>query len=289
MRSVTVAAAASATNGVGPERRPLALPSRIRDGVVVGEQVPGATRALAVLRYLASQPRPVSAAAITRDLGLPRSTTYHLLGALERERFVTRLPEERRWALGVAAFEIGSAYLRHDGLERLARSLLAMLVDEAGETGHLGVLDGRETLYLLEHRSPVGEVLVSDVGVRLPAHLTASGRVLLSWLPRAQVTALYPTSASLTLRTDRGPTTLAALRRHLADARRRGWSEEDGEVTEGFASVAAAAFDHTARPVAAFAVTFRDHRHGPAARAQLAALVAERAGRLTGRLGGRTP
>ncbi|HSK23198.1 MAG TPA: IclR family transcriptional regulator [Egicoccus sp.] len=256
---------------------------------MAGEQVPGATRALAVLRYLASQPRPVAAAAITRALDLPRSTTYHLLAALERERFVTRLPEERRWALGVAAFEIGSAYLRHDGLERLARPLLATLVEEVGETGHLGVLDGRETLYLLEHRSPVGEVLVSDVGVRLPAHLTATGRALLSWLPRAQLTALYPTSAALSRRTDGGPTTVAGLRRLLAADRARGWAEEDGEVTTGFASVAAASFDHTGRPVAAFGVTFRDHRHGSPSRAELAARVVDRAARLTARLGGRAP
>ncbi|MFA9445758.1 IclR family transcriptional regulator [Egicoccus sp. AB-alg6-2] len=254
---------------------------------MVGEQVPGATRALAVLRYLASQPRPVNAAAITRALGLPRSTTYHLLAALERERFVTHLPEERRYALGVAAFEIGSAYLRHAGLERLARPLLASLVDETGETGHLGVLDGRETLYLLEQRSPVGDVLVSDVGVRLPAHLTASGRALLSWLPRAQVTALFPTSASLSRRTERGPTSVAALRRILAADRQRGWAVEDGEVTAGFASVAAAAFDHAGRPVAAFAITFRDRRHDDEDRVVLADLVVGRAQALTARLGGR--
>ena len=256
---------------------------------MTGEQVPGAARALAVLRYLASQPRPVPASQITRALRLPRSTTYHLLAALERERFVTRLPEERRYALGVAAFEIGSAYLRHDGLERLARPLLATLVDEAGETGHLGVLDGRETLYLIEHRSPVGDVLVTDVGVRLPAHLTASGRALLSWLPRQQMTALYPTSASLSRRTERGPTSLTALRRLLAADRARGFAEEDGEVTDGFASVAAAAFDHAGRPVASFAVTFRARRRDEAARTALAALVVDRARILTVRLGGAPP
>ena len=38
-----------------------------------------------------------------------------------------------------AAFEIGSAYLRHDPLERLARPLLVQLVHEVGQTAHLGV------------------------------------------------------------------------------------------------------------------------------------------------------
>lgn len=58
-------------------------------------QVPAAARTIAVLRHLAAQTRPVAAAAIARDLELPRSSTYHLLTTLAESRFVTHLPEER--------------------------------------------------------------------------------------------------------------------------------------------------------------------------------------------------
>ena len=44
--------------------------------------VPAAREVLLILRYLSRQPRPVPAHAIARDLGLPRSTTYHLLREL---------------------------------------------------------------------------------------------------------------------------------------------------------------------------------------------------------------
>jgi DNA-binding IclR family transcriptional regulator len=251
-----------------------------------GSRVPAAERTLAVLRHLASQPRPVPAAAIARDLALPRSTIYHLLAVLERERFVTHLPEERRYALGVAAFEIGSAYLRHEGIVRLARPVLSRLVDEARENGHLAVLDGREVLYLLEERAPGGDVLVSDVDVRLPAHLTASGRALLSHLPPAQRTALYPTRAALGVRTGLGPASLPELRALLERTRQRGWADEDGEVTEGYASVGAAAFDHAGRPVAALAVTFRSAARGTVEREALATAVRDGARELTRRFGG---
>jgi DNA-binding IclR family transcriptional regulator len=91
--------------------------------------VPAAAQALAVLRYLARQAAPVPAATISREVGLPRSTTYHLLDTLARDGFVVHLPEERRYGLGVTAFEIGSAYLRQEPLARLARPVLARLVD----------------------------------------------------------------------------------------------------------------------------------------------------------------
>ncbi len=44
--------------------------------------VPAARQALALLQALARQAVPVPAAALARDLGLPRSTTYHLLAEL---------------------------------------------------------------------------------------------------------------------------------------------------------------------------------------------------------------
>ena len=106
--------------------------------------------------------------------------------------FVVHLPEERRYGLGVSAFEIGSAYSRQVPLARLARPLLARLVDAVGHSAHLAVLHGREVLYVVEQRAPGRPPLVTDVGVRLPAQLTASGRALLADLPGPQVRALFP-------------------------------------------------------------------------------------------------
>ena len=101
------------------------------------------------------------------------------------EGFVVHLPEEHRYGLGVAAFEVGSGYSRQEPLQRISRRLLADLVDRTGQTAHLAVLHGRDVLYVVEERAPGRLPLVTDVGVRLPAHLTASGRAILSaCLPR---------------------------------------------------------------------------------------------------------
>jgi DNA-binding IclR family transcriptional regulator len=250
-------------------------------------QVPAARRALAVLRLLAAAPGPLPASAIARALDLPRSSTYHLLTAMAEDGFVAPIPEERRWGLGVAAFEIGSAYLRHEPLERLARPLLRRLVDGVGEIAQLGVLHGAETLYLLKEQPPRHATLVTDVGVRMPAQLTASGLSLLAHLPPAQVRALFP--GRFVNRTGRGPASLRELRRVLAEDARRGWSSEDGYITEGFASIAACAFDHTGHPTAAVALTFRRDLHPPETWPDLAAPVRTAAAALTTRLTGRPP
>ena len=57
-------------------------------------QVPAATRALRVLRFLATQADPVPLDRVMRACDLPRSTAYHLLNTMIAEGFVVHLPDE---------------------------------------------------------------------------------------------------------------------------------------------------------------------------------------------------
>lgn len=247
-------------------------------------QVPAATRTLRVLRFLASQPDPVPLDRIMRACDLPRSTAYHLLGAMVEEGFVVHLAEEGRFGLGLAAFEVGSGYERQAPLARIARRRLAHLVDRTHESAHLAVPYGRDVLYVVEDRARGRPPLVTEVGVRLPAHLTASGRAILSALPAGQVRALYPDRTAFVDRHGLGPTTPSALRTLLSETRQRGYAVEDGEVTPGFASVAVAVLDHNRHPVAGLALTYpADADVDPGA---LAAEVRRTAAELTRRLGG---
>ena len=107
--------------------------------------------------------------------------------------------------------------------------------------------------------------LVSDVGVRLPASLTATGLAILAALPSAQVRALFPSTDAFVQRLDIGPTSLTSLRPLLARTRTRGYAEELGLVTPGLASVAAPVLDHTGHPVAGVAVTFPVYAEADAA------------------------
>lgn len=243
---------------------------------------PAASRALRVLRYLAARADPAPLEAIMRACDLPRSSAYHLITAMIEEGFVTHVAAERRYGLGVAAFELGSGYVRQEPLQRLARRPLARLVESTGHSAHLAVLHGRDVLYILEERAPGRPPLVTDVGVRLPSHLTASGRALLAHLASAQVRALYPGASAFVDRTGTGPRTPAALRSLLADTRRRGHAVEDGEVTADLASVASAVLDRHGHPVAGVALTFPAEE---ADREHLARAVTRTAAALTRLLG----
>ena len=149
-------------------------------------------RVLRILQYLARHQRPVLASAVARDCGLPRSSTYRLLHVMAEERFVTYYPDDGRWGLGLAAYELGTGYLLGDPLSRQAAGILARLAAETGAFMAIGVLDGTDVVvsrtHIPEAATDWAEVLS---GGRYPAHLTAMGRAILLGRDDVELAALY--------------------------------------------------------------------------------------------------
>jgi len=250
-----------------------------------GSTVKSAGRLLDVLELLARHTRPVPTMTIVRECSIPKSSAHHLLNVMRARNFVTYYEAERAWGLGVAVFEIGSAYLRAEPLRRLGRPVLVELTQRAGETSHLAMLHGTEVLYVdKEEASGPAPKLVTEVGVRLPAHLTAVGRAILAELGEGQVRALYA-QQPMVRRTGRGPSNVDALLRDLARIRELGYSHEDQMVTPGIACVAAAVFSYEAIPVAALGATYVSAQRSPADVQLLASLVLEVSRRLSSHLG----
>ncbi|WP_435202743.1 IclR family transcriptional regulator [Janibacter sp. GS2] len=240
-----------------------------------------AGHALRALTHLASRAAPVPAAHLARAIGLPRSSTYHLLGVLIEHGYVVHYAEERTYGLGAAVHELGAGYQRQDPLQRLARPLVERLVDATTHNAHLAVLSGRDVLYVIEERAAGRPSLVTDVGIRLPATLTASGLAVLAALPPKQVTALYPSAAAMVAD---GPPTPSALRRELVAVRARGYALEVGSVSAELSSVASAVLERDGHPVAAVAITFRSEEIDGEAQDELASAARRTAEAMGSRL-----
>ena len=265
-------------------------------------QVPAANRTLEVLLLLARSASPIPATKIGTELGIPKSSLYHLLAAMQSKGFVTPIAgnqiensqaESALWGLGVSAFEVGSAYMRHEPLESRARPVLVALMKRvagiAPLVGHLGILRGSDTFYLLKESTGGPITVISEIGVRLPASLTASGRAMLAHLSAAQIRALFPHQQSFVNRTGKGPQNLSQLKELLARERKQGFSIESGLVTREHSSVAAAVFDHLSEPIAAINLVFRDATVDGSDQQSLVEAVQDSARELTKRLGGRLP
>lgn len=217
-----------------------------------------AERIVDVLTLLATSEEPLTALEIATTGGFPKSSTHQLLNYLASRRFVDYDPVQRTWSLGLALFELGLAYRRGRPLEEIGRTILVELCQATSTTSHLAVCDGTEVLYVdkQQRRTGTGTTqLVTEIGVRLPAHLTAVGRALLATMDDAELKELY-SGYGFPQRTAAGPQSVAELVADLDQVRAAGYALESGLTTAGITCVAAAVYDHRSEPIAALGITF---------------------------------
>ena len=213
--------------------------------------------ALEVLGALSEHVEPQYASALARRLGIPRTTTYRILAALVSEGYAVHDSELGRYSLGPAAYELAAAYQRQEPLRRVSLPIIDNLVDETHSSIHLALLRGSEVIYVVEQRGIHTPSLITEVGVRLPAEITASGRAMLSCLSWTQVDALYPSSAELSAGHSNSPTSTTELHAMLAETRKRGWAREIDSVTVGWSTLAVPVVDVSGYPLASLATTYR--------------------------------
>jgi DNA-binding IclR family transcriptional regulator len=247
-------------------------------------------RVLRILHYLAQHQKPVLASAIARDCAFPRSSTYRLLHVMAEERFVTYYPDEGRWGLGLAAYELGTGYLLSDPLARQAAGILVRLAAETGAYTAIGVLDGTDVV-VSRSQIPEAATAWADVhsGVRYPAQRTAMGRAILLGRDERELDALYGEHglAPLEVNGEAGGRALALekLMDDLREAEAVGYTASLNDLDDGITGYAAPVHSAVGRVVAALAVGFLED--APSGAELERVLVALRAGasELSARLG----
>ncbi|MGK8507895.1 IclR family transcriptional regulator [Nocardia asiatica] len=167
--------------------------------------------------------------------GLPRSTVHRILDQLIRLRWLAHAPGGYR--LGLRTLELGGLAAEHNELRDAVSPLLHDLCQQTGMVGHLGVLDGRDVLYLDKIGGRCAATVPTRLGGRMPAHSTALGKALLATLEPSVVEASFRDRLpQLTARTlaDR-----AELHRELGRIRnRQGVAVDNEESVVGIACVA---------------------------------------------------
>lgn len=227
------------------------------------DNIPATLRAVALLEAVVASERPAALAELTATVRLPKPTLYRMLVMLEAAGMVVREPGARRYAPGPRLAALGRNVMLNATLRSERHAILAQLVDEIGETCNLTMLDGDRVVYLdrVEASWPLRMNLTS--GSRVPLHCSASGKLLLAFLPKASRDRLIR-HMTLTPYTE---TTLVDQRRltaELARIRSARHATDNEEFHAGLVCVAVPVMDARKRACAAVAV------HAPVSRMPLA-------------------
>ncbi len=248
--------------------------------------VPALSRALTLLDRLAQRREPMSLARLASELALPKSSVHGLCNTLLRYGYLQR-QDDGAFRIGPGVMPLAEAFVSSTGI---TQEFNALWSGEGApeETVILSVLNGRDVVYIgaRNGRRPLG--LAFNVGMRLPAHLAATGKAMLAFHAPAAVRELFAGDA-LTSLTERGAPGLEELLDELVATRTRGYSIDDEGVRAGVYCIGAPVFDAGGQPVAGVGVCIHKSALGTDGGAEHRDAVQRTAATLTQRLGGRPP
>ena len=243
------------------------------------------SRGLALLETLAATDGGATLTALADALSLPAPTAHRLLATLEQAGFV-EAGANGEWRVGVRAFRAGSAFLSHRNLVAETLPRLERLMEQAGETANLAVIEDGEAVFVAQVQCRELMRMSAKLGTRGPLHASGVGKAMLAALPERAFAAAIG-RRELTEYTPRTLTSIAALAGELVATRARGYAVDDEEHAPGLRCVAAAVLDENGQPWAAVSLAGPTTRMTHARLPALGALVRATARDLTSELGGR--
>ncbi len=224
----------SATTRKGPTPSRRAKVSTGGESAAVGSL----SRGLQIIDVLTSAQGCLTLSEIAALTGLDSSTTLRLLYSLTERGYVVRDDSAKRYLAGPRALSPLSLFHPLTLFRREAEQILRSLLDNTGETCALILFLGNERLVIdfLRGKQPLSPYY--DTWLKSPLHGSASGKILLAWLPDAEREQLLG-PGPYTAHTPKTVTDPAMLRDQLEQVCRQGHAVARGDAYQDLVAIGA--------------------------------------------------
>jgi DNA-binding IclR family transcriptional regulator len=194
-------------------------------------------RLIALLEVIAAKDQRYSLQALVEETGLPKPTLHRMLQQLESAGLLQREGDGRHYGTGTRLRRLAENLLLNDTHHGARHVVLRHLVEEVGESCNITALSGSEVIYLdrVETAAPLRFYL--HPGSRVPAHCSASGKVLLAQMTAAQRQRLLA-HAPLEKYTAKTLTDLAKFEKEIKRVQADGYALDDEEFLPGLLCLA---------------------------------------------------
>jgi DNA-binding IclR family transcriptional regulator len=206
-------------------------------------KIESVARALTLLELFTSAEPDLDLTTVSRRAGLPKSSAFRYLSALERLGYLERDAATGAYHLGMKLFQLGQVAVSRLDIRAIARPVMQELARRYQETINLGMLNGQHVLLIEVVDGTRSIRMGSRLGGHDPLHSSAVGKAILAHQGPDAVAALAAAGA-LPRFTEHTLTDPAALAAELERVRQRGYSfdREEGEI--GLCCVGAPIYDH---------------------------------------------
>jgi IclR family pca regulon transcriptional regulator len=216
-------------------------------------------RGLAVIRAFTDEVRPISTSNISRKTGLSRAAVRRCLHTLSKLGLAD-CEDGTHFFLLPRILELGNSYLSSKPLTKVVQPALEEVGHALSEFCSIGVLDDLHVICVA--RANVARIAPDwpvDVGSRMPAHRTTSGRVLLADFTSAELESFLVRVQLIRDETQAGAN-IEQLREELAAVRRNGYALSDSEAAGDVRTIAVPLKNTNGKAVAALDIAVPSKR-----------------------------
>lgn len=217
------------------------------------EKVRVIDRAFDILEELSQATSPMSLAEICKATGLSKSTVHRLLTTMLERSFVAKT-DAGAYTIGYKIIEMASTHINNLELVTEAKPFLSDLMRELDLTAHLGILDGKDVVYIEKMDGHPNSQGYTQIGRRSPAYCSSIGKCLLSGLSRDELDDILD-EYEFKKYTDNTITDRRTFIKHLREVRMNGWAMDNEEFEIGHRCIGATVYDYKGIPVAAISAS----------------------------------
>lgn len=149
-------------------------------------QAPALDKGLDILEYLSAQSIPLSQTEIAIGIDKSPNEIYRMLMSLESRGYILRDEVSGKYRLSLKLFYLSHRHSPVDELRKAAQRPLEELAGTVMQSCHLSILYMNQVMVIIHAKSPGPIALSIEEGNLFPLPLTASGKVLLAYMPDAE-------------------------------------------------------------------------------------------------------
>jgi IclR family pca regulon transcriptional regulator len=218
-------------------------------------------RGLRIIEAFGRDRRQLTLSDAARAVDLPRASVRRTLHTLVQLGYAET--DGRMFRLTPRVLTLAGSYLLSNPLSEILQPAVERISAQVKEACSTAVLDGDDVV-MITHTSPNRLIAVNaQIGLRLPAHASSLGRVMLAALDdRAldkHLAGIKPAKLTPTTVTDK-----SEIRKAIIKARHDGYSLVDQEVETGFRSISVPLRRLDGKVVAALNIGIHTERGTPA-------------------------
>ena len=211
-------------------------------------------RAIAILDCFRDIQPQLGVREIARQLDLHPSTVGRMLATLTSLGILNQDQETHRYRMGSKVLRWSSVYMSNVDLRIEARPYLEELHRVTQETVHLDIPDGVSRICIDRIESPHRLRWVANIGERMPYYASASGKVMLAFMP-SQLQKSIVKNTPMERLTPNTTTDPKVLFQELEVIKKQGYALSEGERVEGVSCVAAPIFEPAGKVIGGITIS----------------------------------